>query len=62
MTGTQGPALMTVQEAADYLRVKVSWVYQRTRTRSIPVRKLGRHVRIPRRELLEWIECEGGTQ
>ena len=48
--------LLTVREAADYLRVPVSWVYERTRTRSIPVRKIGRHVRIPREELLAWIE------
>ena len=47
--------LLTVQEAAEYLRVPISWVYERTRTRAIPIRKLGRHVRIPRSELLAWI-------
>ena len=53
--------LLTVEEAANYLRVPISWVYERTRTRSIPVRKLGRHVRIPRSELLAWIEKEGAV-
>ena len=52
--------LMTVQEAADYLRVPVSWLYERTRTRSIPVRKIGRHCRIPRNEFLAWIEGQQG--
>ena len=48
--------LLTVQETADYLRVPVSWVYARTCTRGLPVRKLGRHVRIPRDLLMAWIE------
>ena len=48
--------LLTVEEVAHYLRVPKSWVYERTRTRSIPVRKLGRHVRIPRNEFLAWVE------
>ena len=48
--------LLTVEEVAEYLRVPRSWVYERTRCRAIPIRKLGRHVRIPRDELLAWIE------
>jgi len=55
-------ALLTVVEAANYLKVPVSWIYERTRTRAIPVRKIGRHCRIPREEFLEWIEREGSTQ
>jgi excisionase family DNA binding protein len=51
--------LLTVEEAADYLRVPRSWVYERTRSHAIPLRKLGRHVRIPRNEFLAWIEREG---
>jgi excisionase family DNA binding protein len=51
--------LLTVEEAAKYLRVPVSWIYQRTRSRQIPVRKLGGHVRIPRDEFFEWINAEG---
>jgi excisionase family DNA binding protein len=53
------PDLLTVGEAARHLRVPKSWVYERTRTREIPVRKLGRHVRIPREPFLEWIENDG---
>ena len=49
--------LLTVQEAADLLRVPVSWVYDRTRRGAIPVRRLGnRLVRIPRQELLDWVD------
>jgi excisionase family DNA binding protein len=62
MTETTQDALLTVHEAAEYLRVPVSWVYERTRTRAIPVRKLGHHVRIPRSELVAWVEEEGTAQ
>ena len=51
--------LLTVREAVAYLKVPVSWIYERTRTRAIPVRKIGRHVRTPRNEFLEWVEKEG---
>ena len=51
--------LLTVEEAAAYLRVPMSWIYERTRCNAIPMRKLGRHVRIPRNEFLAWIEREG---
>ncbi|MBT5319849.1 MAG: helix-turn-helix domain-containing protein [Chloroflexi bacterium] len=51
--------LLTVVEVAHYLRVPVSWVYKRTRNREIPIRKLGGHIRIPRSELLAWVEAEG---
>ena len=52
--------LLTVREAAEYLRVPVSFVYERTRTGRIPVRRIGpRLVRIPHEELLRWIEAGG---
>lgn len=53
---SQLPDLLTVQEAAAYLNVPVYWIYERTRTREIPVVKLGRHVRIPRNEFLLYVE------
>jgi excisionase family DNA binding protein len=53
--------LLTVKETAEYLRVPVSWVYERTRLGTIPVRKIGHHCRIPRKELLEWIDQEGSS-
>ena len=51
--------LLTVQEVAVYLRVPVRWVYERTRQRTIPVRKLGGFIRIPKRELEAWVERDG---
>ena len=47
---------MTVEETAQLLNVKKSWVYERTRLGTIPVRKIGHHVRIPRQELIDWID------
>jgi excisionase family DNA binding protein len=59
MQNTYLDELLTVQEAAEYLKVPTSWIYERTRTRAIPVRKIGRHCRIPRDEFLAWIEQQG---
>ena len=44
--------LLTVDEAARFLKVPKTWIYERTRARRIPLRKLGRLVRIPRNEFL----------
>ncbi len=49
--------LLTVEEAASYLKVPVSWIYERTRRGAIPMRRIGpRHIRIPRNEFLAWVE------
>jgi len=49
-------ALMTVEEVAQYLRVPLSWVYERTRTQTIPFHRIGkRFIRIDKDELLAWI-------
>ena len=45
---------LTVHEAAALLRVKVSWLYERTRTNSIPHVKLGKYLRFDRSELVAW--------
>ena len=54
----QSKDLLTVDEAAQVLKVPKSWIYARTRTGEIPVRKLGRHVRIPADQLAEWVESQ----
>lgn len=46
---------LTVQEAADLLRVPVSWLYERTRTNSVPHVKLGKYLRFDRDELAAWV-------
>ena len=48
--------LLTPSEAAEYLKVPVSWVYSRTRKNEIPMRRIGGHVRIPRCELVAWVD------
>jgi excisionase family DNA binding protein len=48
------PMWLTIQEAADLLRVKVSWLYERTRTNTVPHVKLGKYLRFDRAELLAW--------
>ena len=53
--------LLTVQEAAALLKVAPSWIYERTRLRKMPMRKLGGHVRIPKAELLRWIDTQDGS-
>lgn len=46
---------LTIQEAAELLRVKVGWIYERTRTNSIPHVKLGKYLRFDRDELIAWV-------
>ncbi|HET9488803.1 MAG TPA: helix-turn-helix domain-containing protein [Methylomirabilota bacterium] len=47
---------LTVKEAADLLRVPVSWLYERTRTNSIPHVKLGKYLRFDQDEPAAWVE------
>jgi excisionase family DNA binding protein len=47
---------LTVQEAADLLRVPVSWLYERTRTNTVPHVKLGKYLRFDRDELAAWVD------
>lgn len=37
--------LFTVDEAATRLQVSPTWIYERTRRKAIPFRKLGKYVR-----------------
>ena len=53
-----GSDLMTVEEVAKYLRVPVSWVYGRTRSRGIPMVRVGKHIRISRRALITWLATQ----
>jgi excisionase family DNA binding protein len=47
-------ALLTVEEAARVLRVKVSWLYERTRTNEVPHIKLGKYLRFDEDVLNAW--------
>ena len=44
-TSPGSPArLFTIQEAAEVLRIPISWLYERTRRNAIPCRRLGKYV------------------
>ena len=51
--------LLTVQETASLLKVPVSWVYARTRKRSIerlPGYRLGKYWRFRADEVMAWVQ------
>jgi excisionase family DNA binding protein len=60
MTERAGPeGILTPQELADRLKVPVSWIYEKTRSRSrdpLPVIRLGRYMRFDWPDIVEWIE------
>ena len=58
---SHGKHLLTVREVADLLQVPVSWVYGRTRKRSlerIPSYRLGKYWRFRQEEVLAWVESQ----
>jgi excisionase family DNA binding protein len=53
--------LLTIKEVAELLRVPVSWVYDRTRKRSLdrlPGIRLGKYWRFRQGEVLAWVESQ----
>ena len=55
--------LLTVAEVAALLRVPISWVYGRTRKRSLerlPGYRLGKYWRFREDEILAWVKCQRG--
>ena len=49
---------MTVPDLARELSVSPNWLFQRTRKNAVPgLRRLGKHVRIDRREFYEALEA-----
>jgi excisionase family DNA binding protein len=56
---TFNSALLTIEDVAELLRLPVSWVYERTRKRSIeriPGFRLGKYWRFREGDVLAWIE------
>ena len=49
--------LFDVEEAAELLDVKTTWIYERTRKKAIPFRKLGKYVRFTMADLEAIIEA-----
>lgn len=53
--------LLTVQEAAQFLRVAVSWIYEHVRPDAgerLPHVKLGKYLRFDRRDLRAYIDAK----
>lgn len=51
--------LLTPHEAAELLKVPVSFIYDRTRQNTIPLRRVGKYIRIPKDELEAWVNGQG---
>lgn len=47
--------LFTIKEAAQTLRIPISWLYERTRRNAIPCRRIGKYVRFTECDLKEII-------
>jgi excisionase family DNA binding protein len=52
-----GRLFLTVEEAAQRLGVTAGWIYERTRRKAIPHRKLGKFVRFTEEDLREIVEA-----
>jgi excisionase family DNA binding protein len=60
-TTAQGPGalpedrLLRPEQAAWYLNVKTSWVYEAVRAGRLPCHRVGRHIRFTRPMLDDWL-------
>ena len=51
----QQDRLLRPDQAAWYLNVRTSWVYEAVRTGRLPCHRVGRHIRFTRAMLDEWL-------
>ncbi len=56
-----GDAVMTLEEAAAFLKVSETTVYQLVRSGELKARKVGREWRILKSQLVEFLKLEGET-
>jgi len=56
-TNTSSKILFTVEEVAQSLGVSPTWIYERTRKKTIPFRKLGKYVRFSKADVDAIIEA-----
>jgi excisionase family DNA binding protein len=57
--------LLTVQDAARFLKVSVSWIYEHLRddaTDRLPVLKLGKYLRFDQRDLRAYVDAKGEAE
>ena len=50
------PAVMTIEETSQYLRVPVSSLYKLAQAGKIPCQKVGRHWRFRRQAIDRWLD------
>lgn len=50
------PEVLTIQEAADFLRVSRSTLYKLVQAGKVPGKKVGRHWRFRKKTLENWLE------
>ena len=58
---TASPELLTVEEAAQFLKVSVSWIYEHVRPGTedrLPVVKIGKYLRFDMRDLRAYIDAK----
>jgi excisionase family DNA binding protein len=61
-TSPGSPArLFTIQEAAELLRIPISWLYERTRRNAIPCRRLGKYVRFSEEDLAKIMSAQAAN-
>lgn len=53
LQNSKAAELLTPEELAATLKVPLSWVYEQSRQRNIPTRRLGRYIRFDLREVIE---------
>jgi len=52
---------VSIQEAAEFLGVRVSWLYENVRLNRVPSYKLGHFRRFKIKELDAWVKGNGGN-
>jgi excisionase family DNA binding protein len=55
------PTVLTVQEAAKFLRLNVKTIYEAIEAGTFPARRIGRRIVIHRDALLDWLSCKDGV-
>lgn len=50
--------LMNIDEVADYLAVKKSWIYENYKRAGLPAFKIGQALRFKRADVDQWLEAQ----
>lgn len=53
---------MTIDQIAELLQVPTSWIYERTRSNTIPHHKVGKYLRFNSKEIHDWLENQSSLK